>query len=195
MSVRTVPESRLAELVKRAHELGHPTAIAVALMLHAGLRVGEVCSLRWETLMHGNDVKTLLRLERDHTKGHTERVIPTCAHLAEIIHATWAERHANHHATTLTYVTTTAFGNAPTTPRSLQRNITALGQRTLGMHLTPLMLRHTFATRLLRVTNLRTVQEALGHAKLNTTQIYTHVTIDDVTKAINDVPAPPACSK
>jgi site-specific recombinase XerD len=46
------------------------------------------------------------------------------------------------------------------------------------------MLRHTFATRLLRVSNIRVVQEALGHARVSTTQIYTDVSNDDMITAL-----------
>jgi integrase/recombinase XerD len=51
----------------------------------------------------------------------------------------------------------------------------------------PHTLRHTFATDLLRATkNLRLVQKALGHERIATTQIYTHIVDEELEDAMKN---------
>jgi integrase/recombinase XerC len=74
------------------------------------------------------------------------------------------------------------------TTRSVERFVAKYGHRAgLQQPVTPHALRHSYATHLLEMgADLRSVQELLGHASLSTTQKYTHLTIDHITRVYDE---------
>ena len=75
----------------------------------------------------------------------------------------------------------------PLSVDTIQRIIKEAAQKAgIQKEVTPHKLRHSFATHLLEAgENIRKIQELLGHSSLNTTQIYTHVSVDQLKKVVS----------
>jgi integrase/recombinase XerD len=140
---------------------------AILMTLYsAGLRVGEVVQLQPADI----DSDTMRIRVRD-GKGGKERYVILSATLLEVLR----EYFRRHRPQQWLF-----YGNTrrnAISARSVERMVTVTAQRAgLKKRVTPHLLRHSFATHLLEHgTNLRYIQELLGHRNLKTTMIYTHV--------------------
>lgn len=78
----------------------------------------------------------------------------------------------------------------PMDRRTVERHVAILAARAgIKKHVTPHKLRHTFATHLYGTTkDILAVQLSLGHASLNTTQIYTHADGEEIHQKQNMLP-------
>jgi site-specific recombinase XerD len=145
----------------------HRHRVAAMLAYGAGLRVGEVCNLRVDDV---DPKRMVLRIRG--TKRGRERYVMLSPRLLSALRAYWkvARPSAPH----------LFCGRRPGKPltRGAVHKAIALAARRVGLdkRVGPHTLRHSFATHLLEAgTDLRTLQVLLGHASIDSTALYLHV--------------------
>lgn len=184
--IRCLTEEQVAALLAFA-QLEHPAFYwLVFFLLHTGLRVGEAVHVTWKDILEVDKTCPVLLVKSDWTKTKQERKIPLSLKLTVA-----ADQFATICGSTMLF---SYWMDRPIFPgnrkegwtiRKIQRVIQVLGKRSLDITLTPHMLRHTFATRLLKVTDIRTVQMLLGHISITSTQIYLHPGLHEMKAAVD----------
>ncbi len=157
------------------------------LMLDAGLRVGEVVQLCIASLYFLNEPVNQLVVNDLIAKNHKERTIPLSKRIRQAIECMQVNVWSDTGKVGCDYAFTSHPRFGLLTTRQVERIIRVAAMKSLGRPVHPHVLRHTFASRLMRTTNARIVQELLGHTHLSTTQIYTHPNQDDLKKAIGSL--------
>ena len=148
------------------------------LMYGSGLRLSEI---------HGLDLGDVLLDEGWVSvtgKGRKERQVPLSGKSVEALRAYLFERVAADSETALfTGKNGTRLGQ-----RQIQKRLqTWAVQQGSGQHISPHMMRHSYASHLLQSSrDIRAVQELLGHSNLSTTQIYTKLDFDHLAKVYDE---------
>jgi integrase/recombinase XerC len=140
------------------------------LLYGGGLRVSELVGLEYRHIDETNGVARVLG------KGRKERLCPL-GQVAMVVLRKFRTEHAKYTEPTAPVLVTVHHGRMPVqqVQKMLKRYLSLAG---LPLDLTPHKIRHSYATHLLNAgADLRLVQELLGHASLNTTQVYTHVSV------------------
>lgn len=172
------PDEQRALLAKfdKRYASGLRNLVAVRLMLECGLRCGEVVAVRPEHV----DLDTCRLLVRE-GKGGKDRVVWFSDDLRDLI-VRWLDRRP-----ASAWLLCTRHGGQVNTRylRELVKRKAVAAGISEAERVTPHVLRHSFATDLLRETkNIRLTQKALGHANLATTQIYLHIFDEELEKAM-----------
>ena len=140
------------------------------LMAFAGLRCAEVLGLLRDAIVTRPDGFYLSFTG----KGSKTRTVPLVGFAYPAMFDWLAVRRYVPSSADEVFVTLTG---CRVVPRQVARECKRVGERIRARHrLTPHVLRRTFATRLLASSgDIRAVQELLGHATIQTTEVYTHV--------------------
>ena len=157
------------------------------LMLDAGLRVGEVITLRISDLYFANGPVGTITINSDIAEKDCTRSIPVSLRLQAAIITVFDYWWISDIIEPRSFCFYTKWSYKPITTRQVERIIRAAAMKCLGRPIHPHVLRHTFASRLMRKTNSRVVQELLGHKNLSSTQIYTHPNGEDLKQAIDKI--------
>ena len=163
------PEEALAKETDRDKRLKYLRDKAILeLLFSTGLRVSELCALdsdldltRDEVSVRGKGDKVRVVFLSDAAKDAVREYLKNRKDMEEALFVEGRPKHLHR-----------------ITPRDIQRHIkTYASLAGITKKVTPHVLRHSFATDLLNNgADIRSVQQLLGHASINTTQIYTHVT-------------------
>ena len=174
-------QEEVSRLLQAAPGLKYKAALSVAY--GAGLRVSEVAHLKVSDIpgsSPGTSERMMLRVEQG--KGQRDRDVMLSPQRLQLLREWWKA------ARPPVWLFPGQNPINPITPRQLNRAVTAAKDLAgISKRISPHTLRHSFATHLLEQgVDIRVIQVLLGHAKLETTALYTRVAVN----TIRDVASP-----
>ncbi len=177
----------VSRLIAAASNIKHQAALSVAY--GAGLRASEVIGLKVTDV---DSQRMTLRVEQG--KGRKDRYAMLSPVLLQRLRSWW--RIANRQGRMLPggWLFPGLDPTDPLTPRQLNRAVHAAADAAgIDKRISTHTLRHGFATHLLeRKVDIRVIQVLLGHKRLETTAIYTHVATDLLREVIGPLEPVPS---
>lgn len=154
----------------------------IYILSHTGLRVNEFVHLKFSDVNFSNHT---IHVEKG--KGSKQRTVPVSKETLDVIKS--CKKYDEQEYVITHNSPTNISQNKFITTRTIEHIVQIIRGRTnIQKPVTPHVLRHTYATILikkgLQVTYL---QKILGHSNLTTTQIYVNLVDDDIQKAFNKV--------
>ena len=173
-----------ARLIACTYNLKHQAALSVAY--GTGLRAAEIVSLKVGDI---DSQRMTLRVQQG--KGGKDRYAMLSPVLLERLRAWWRVGHAQGKILPNGWLFPGQDPVVPLTTRQLNRIVhTAAETAKIAKRVSTHTLRHSFATHLLeQKVDIRVIQVLLGHKKLETTSVYTHVATDLLREVISPLDA------
>lgn len=178
------PEIELLLEEAKKHYFRDYTLIFFAL--NTGLRNSEVTGLNVEDVCPFDTVIDTLDLPARIAKNNKPRSIPLNDTIKGVLTLYLFEEYSTKRITGVkSSLFRTLYSNKRLGSRDFQQILERHAIKSLHRHCNPHKLRHTFATKLIRKADIKIVQEILGHAGLQSTQVYLHPSSSDKLDAVN----------
>ena len=147
----------------------------ISLLYSAGLRRSELINLKLDSILSGQ-----MQIKITNSKGDKDRYVGLSAHLLKLLREYYKEFKPKE------WLIEGKNGEQYSATSVLNVVKQAAKKAGISRRVTPHMFRHSFATHHLESgTDLRYIQEFLGHSSSKTTEIYTHVAKTDFSKFRN----------
>ena len=165
--------SEIKQMIDNTKNIKHKCIIS--LLYSAGLRRSELINLEINDILSGQ-----MQIKIGNSKGNKDRYVGLSTHLLQLLREYYREFNPKK------WLIEGQKGgkySAESVLRVVKNSAKRVG---ISRKVTPHMLRHSFATHHLENgTDLRYIQEFLGHCSSKTTEIYTHVANTDISKFKN----------
>ena len=178
---------KLFDSIKTDTVLGKRDYALLEFMYGTGVRVSELCNIEIDDIDYVNRQVIVLG------KGSKERYLPLHELIIEALEDYVSSARIELQSRNKLDISNKLFLNhhgSELSPRGVRVILEKIvSNASESFHISPHMLRHSFASHLLNNgADLVTVQELLGHENLSTTQIYTHISDENMENAMRQNP-------
>ncbi len=183
-SPKALPQALSIEQAVKLVDIGDDAILSIRdhaileLFYSSGLRLSELVNLNIDALDFSQGIVTVTG------KGNKTRIVPLGSHAIDAIQK-WLQTRSqiliNNPSEKAVFI---GLQGRRISARNIQYRLKEWSiKQGINSSVHPHMLRHSFATHVLQSSSdLRAVQEMLGHANISTTQVYTHLDFQHLSK-------------
>lgn len=178
-------KKEVVELLRATYKSYDPNKkrnqLIIFLLYGCGLRASELVSIRV------GDINLADSMLRVFGKGSRERLLPIPSLCMEVLQPYLQKIDTDENA--LLFGTLYANKIRPMTRQNIYAIIQEIWKRTgLKKKIYPHLIRHSFASHMMNNgANIREIQTLLGHERLSSTQVYTHLTLEKIRKSYDSL--------
>lgn len=177
-----ISEAELIQILNKVENQLHKDIFTTAY--YTGMRLNELLNMKWDWIDFKQNLIIIKNSDQFITKTKQERVIPIHSKVNQILKSRFPfgnEKEKN-------FVFNRVSGvklNGEFISKQFKKGVKAVKLNPkIHFH----TLRHSFASALVqRKVDIYTVQKLLGHSKIQTTQVYSHLQSDNLLKAVNSI--------